>query len=1845
VFEFGPESGGGPWFFCSPALPRAGHCAGDFDDNGVASIIDQNPAVADVFGRPQTPRPLHCRPDMGADESEYFHWATLDLVCKERTGGTCAAPVYGPDPANCDYCAGDNIVINPVIASNCPSEFRVVQWYRLSPEDVCPPADLANPTGMPVSGGRFEFDPVSGRLCINGALVEDQGCYYAILQRRLCDGTARGRFRACNPDLDPECANCEGEGCCVERIAACVCITIYDAPMFNDQPDDASVCVGGSQTICASFQTPANCDVGTVRWYKKVGAVQNPLVDTLLGTCTIGNVPPCTDNNAADNVTLSLVPGPGGGSDKWTTCLTFSPASLAHAGTYYAVVDCGSALCSRNSLDATLTVYRQPVITVQPQPRAACVSGTQELCLTAVSPDGRPLQIDWFRLSSCGEMVPVPYDPNNPPSNRVCTQTCTPAAAGVPVQYCCTVTAPNQVGTYFYRAVIRVCDPDNSAKCPVVVSDCVTLTVVDPRPCVESRVVCVGGTQCLSVNPASLPTLPGGYTYTFRWFFLGTADCTFPTCATCVQNPGAHGAACSGGTIVNNGGVYSGATTDTLRITNAQLTHRGRYYVQIGLDGPDAGSDPDPGKCMANSNCACLIVVNPQPVVNGATVCETGTQCLELAAPLPALPCDYTYVYQWFFLGTSACTTNANCGTGSCSGGTALSNNARYSGVTTDRLCVTGATAAERGCYYLRVTISGPNSCVSPPGVNCNINSNCACLNVVRQPQITVQPQPRAACVSGTQQLCLTAVSPDGRSLQIDWFRVSSCGAPVPDPTFPNPVCSSACTPAAAGAPVQYCCTVTAPNQVGTYFYRAVIRVCDPDNSAKCPVVVSDCVTLTVVDPRPCVESRVVCVGGTQCLSVNPASLPTLPGGYTYTFRWFFLGTADCTFPTCATCVQNPGAHGAACSGGTIVNNGGVYSGATTDTLRITNAQLTHRGRYYVQIGLDGPDAGSDPDPGKCMANSNCACLIVVNPQPVVNGATVCETGTQCLELAAPLPALPCDYTYEYQWFFLGTSACTTNANCGTGPCSGGTALSNNARYSGVTTDRLCVMGATAAERGCYYLRVTISGPNSCVSPPGVNCSINSNCACLNVIPQPTIAVQPADAYVCLGNQQCLSVQVAYTGTAPLCWQWIRRSTCAASGCPPLTDCVVQSGTWTVGQPLTFPLCVTPTPADPDSRCYFFRVRVCNPDNENKCPPRDSDCACLTVLPPIVPCTLTCPSGLTDGAGNCLFCDRSQISLCCNVSSTTEPLCYQWYYSPTPCAPGTPGCGVPIPGATGQCFEFEFNAQNIGLPCGPGCYFVKINYLVVSNNACDSEPPGKCTPVWSNALCIAETTECCPRECECKDNENPNQPFYALWRTGTWDGANAEWSYDRSSTGGAVIKAADDIYLCPSSMHHIKQFLAEMLVKRENPLIDPLARLRFYTDCNGAPGDLVAEFDSEPCPAFLGSTPEGFNRYQFWFDLTDDCFWLRGGVYWVSVVGIAPPQDVNYEAAWVTAGNPSGGGPRPECGMPPVGACCVGDACTVQTQAACQAASGRWYRGAPCTDFTCGASGRTLLGKRPQMMLNGDPWTEYDPCCHPCDDFVFCVSGESCPIVWDNGKAYLGGADGPAPPAPPIPVFGTRSEKSALPVRDSRAADQFIIKPCQTPEEICYIEGVIFTNCTGFEVHLEIYRNDCDEPDFVLPGGVPFYHTTNVRVEDLGLSGLRVGTTNVRAYRVSVCDFGGNPLVLEGGQNYWISFSVRDSFSTNERAFFAHVAQPCEACDTPAWKVKPGMEIAPGRQIPNWRGVNADFAFLIAAKKRVDHPAAAGVDPERCIADANNDGQIAVDDIFYFLSAFFAGCP
>ncbi len=1077
-----------------------------------------------------------------------------------------------------------------------------------------------------------------------------------------------------------------------------------------------------------------------------------------------------------------------------------------------------------------------------------------------------------------------------------------------------------------------------------------------------------------------------------------------------------------------------------------------------------------------------------------------------------------------------------------------------------------------------RSTTSG--TCASPVFLTDPANcSYCVGDNVVIEPEI-----------SGS---CPT-------EFRVTQWRRLSTGAPCPPVNLSDPLPG---TPVVEGGrfsidPVtgRLCITGVQASDAGCYYAVLERQGCAGTNRAAfkngdnialpCVDRIAACACISVNSP-PTISAqppnRTLCEGDPTTISVTAAA----PPGRVLCYQWFRRATpCDGSCPT-------PG------SGGTRIqdlpaNIRNGISGECTATLSFLPLRPEHEGYYYVRVVAWDPASGACPCPidngavFDCAEVTSCCGFVDVVCKPTANvaptSANVCVGGTQSFT-ATFTQCAGQDLPLVVQWFrrtFNGPS-CSGQQ---TGEVPVGAPINLPANNNDSHT--LVIPNAGLASEGCYFVRVSVQG--------FAGCSNDSPCRCLTVLPPPTVS-PPNDRVVCENGTQTISAIVTYSGNpANLCYQWYQRTDPCVGTPTPADGTPVTNGGGISGAntpTLTF------NPAVPAHAGYYFLcVRVCtlggSAVNDAKCPAVCSPCARLDVRPPPVACQIECPG--TPAGDDCLICTGANATLQCGATQDPE-LCYQWQKrSPA-------GVWEDIPGQNG--FRLVITAYNDAQH--RGCYRVRVNYAAFAQGGNCPEQTDKCNAAYSNVICLAQDPNCCSDDCECKENENEPDIRYALWRTGEWDGVNGEPSYEGAQEGTPLrrlIKSADDVYLDPYCMHRIAVFNGYMLVKAANPALPLNARLHIYRDCNGEPGELIHTLDPD-CVQVRGPVlgqPE-FRRVQFQF--TPECLWLRGGIYWFSLVGVGPLDDTSYEAYWATAGFPG----NPSFPPPP--------------------------------DTPDGF----LLGKRPVFMDEFGPWQEFDPCCHPCDDFEFCITGESCPIIWDNGRPDFGGADGPNPPPSPIVVPGTRSERSNLPPRDSRAADQFVVKTCDS-EEICYIEGYMLTNCTGFTAHLEIYENDCDEPYFRIPvTNSPYYHRTATVIEDLGLEGLRVGTTNVRAYRVSFCDWP-IPLVLQPGRNYWLSLSIQDSFSANERAFFAHVLPPCDPCTGGnVYRINPGMEIAPGRQIPDWRSAGADFAFLIAARKRAGEPASSAGTAPPCPADLNQNNAADVEDIFLFLSAFFAGCP
>ena len=284
-----------------------------------------------------------------------------------------------------------------------------------------------------------------------------------------------------------------------------------------------------------------------------------------------------------------------------------------------------------------------------------------------------------------------------------------------------------------------------------------------------------------------------------------------------------------------------------------------------------------------------------------------------------------------------------------------------------------------------------------------------------------------------------------------------------------------------------------------------------------------------------------------------------------------------------------------------------------------------------------------------------------------------------------------------------------------------------------------------------------------------------------------------------------------------------------------------------------------------------------------------------------------------------------------------------------------------------------------------------------------------------------------------------------------------------------------------------------------------------------------------------------------------------------------------------------------------------------------------------------------------------DPWMSVEDCCVGCTDLAFRVCFDSCKILKDNGSDLGYDTGG----APGVNEEGARSERSGL-VRNSRAADDFVVPPC-ADFDVCYVEGCIYTNCPEFTAFFEIYRNDCKLPYYTLSTSqLPWGRYVETKRVCLGYEVAIDGVSGLKAYRVEFHDITG--LRLNSGQQYWISIGVQDTFSFIERAYFCrnrYCDNSCPIMFNPGAVIDPAANYVVGG-VPAWRStkefgnrwnanyptlpsIGTDFAFLVAGE--AVQPASGPNAEPLCVADSNNDGTVDVSDIFHFLAAWFAGCP
>jgi hypothetical protein len=450
-----------------------------------------------------------------------------------------------------------------------------------------------------------------------------------------------------------------------------------------------------------------------------------------------------------------------------------------------------------------------------------------------------------------------------------------------------------------------------------------------------------------------------------------------------------------------------------------------------------------------------------------------------------------------------------------------------------------------------------------------------------------------------------------------------------------------------------------------------------------------------------------------------------------------------------------------------------------------------------------------------------------------------------------------------------------------------------------------------------------------------------------------------------------------------------------------------------------------------------------------------------------------------------------------------------------------------------------------------------------------------------------------------------------IWFNGEWDRYDAQASHE----GGAFpqgVKAADDFYLCEGFVYDLESICGFLCTDSLPALYK--ARLELYSDCNGKPDRLLYTFKNARVRP-TGTFVDGFELVEYCFNVPEQgdpsvdnandlaCIRnivLKGGTYWVSLIGISDNRCITMpnmcdSSFFATTGNGviKGSVAHKVEGID----------------------TGHWN----------------------QFDYSGQPWEPLDECCIGCTDLAFSVCATPCKILIDNGSADTDDSGGRR--------VGDRSERSTSPSRNSRAADDFVVSPCDDLL-ICYIEGCIYSNCApatdgspGFVGWFDIYDNDCKWPSYVL-GQTPLHTGRHTCIVDLGYTVTIDGRTGLTAYLVQFHDLA---IQLAAGKQYWISINAQDTFSQNERAYFCYNFDCDRTC---LIRFNPGHIIGglrpDGLLRTQWENVGRDFSFLIAGDKV---PGTPNSSQPACAADFNRDGAASLEDLFGFLNAWFVGCP
>lgn len=383
-------------------------------------------------------------------------------------------------------------------------------------------------------------------------------------------------------------------------------------------------------------------------------------------------------------------------------------------------------------------------------------------------------------------------------------------------------------------------------------------------------------------------------------------------------------------------------------------------------------------------------------------------------------------------------------------GWNSLTDGGVYSGSNTATLNITGAGMSEDGTMY-RCAISG--TCTPP------VTSNIVTLTLNIVPSIVTHPVNSTICLNGNTSFTVAAA---GTGLTYQW-QVSSDGIAW------SPVINGGVH---SGATTGTLNITTAGVSMSGNKYRCVV-------SGTCtPPVVSDVVTLTVniptaISSQP--SSVVVCPSANVSFAISAT-------GTGLTYQW----------------QENTG------STWLDVANGGMYSGATTNKLTLSNVQTMHNSYQYrcVVTGLCAP---SPVTSSAVTLTVNTITVINAQPDSIV---TLCSGDDTTLTVAVTGTNL------SYQWYIYNGAVYVP--------------LSNSGFYSGVTTASLhidnIINAGASAQTYLYYCSVV-----------GACGSVSTRQSTLTVNALPIITSNPVNDTTCATFGASFKINATGTGIS---YQW-----------------------------------------------------------------------------------------------------------------------------------------------------------------------------------------------------------------------------------------------------------------------------------------------------------------------------------------------------------------------------------------------------------------------------------------------------------------------------------------------------------------------------------------------------------------------------------------------------------------------------------------------------------------------------------------------------------------------------------